>query len=125
MRRSLFYMLSVASFLTALIAVVTLAPTGGHLRKGEEERGTSDAMSALNDWTRARAYPGNDIPPDKYFRAFLDSKLKLKEQRRGVYDESMWQPIGPQDGDSRGRAISVAVNPVNTSTVYCGTASGG
>ena len=49
-----------------------------------EARGTSDAMHALDDWTRARAYPGNDVPPGKYYAAYLASKSKIKEVHRSL-----------------------------------------
>ncbi len=107
------------------------------LSENQRERGVSDAMGALDFWTRARAYPDNDIPPDKYYRSYVTSKSlfkKLAQARSLAASDSAWTSIGPLSSsysgnqissDSRGRTLSVAVNPLNSSTLYCGSASGG
>ncbi len=125
MKRLSFTMVIAALYFMAMLFVIMFAPAVRQHQKEKEERGTSDAMSALDYWTRARAYPENDIPPDKYYRAFLASTSNLKELQRSTLSAGIWEPIGPLNSDSRGRTISVAVNPVNTNTIYCGTASGG
>lgn len=88
-----------------------------------EPEGTTGAMQALDFWTRARAYPKNDIPPGKFTRAIAHRKQMLKELPRSVQSNNSWASIGPDN--LSGRALSVAVNPQNSNTVYAGSASGG
>lgn len=80
-------------------------------------------MEALEFWNRSRAYPDNDIPMDRYYRAYESAKTKMREAATGVSAGSIWQPIGPTN--LQGRALSVALNPKNPNTIYVGTASGG
>ncbi len=116
------HLLAVLSFLLSF----TIISRNGHrpepsgLREHEERTG---ALQALDFWTRARAYPGSDIPPGKYWHAFQQMKTRLKEYSRTVQSTSSWKAIGPLN--LSGRAISVAVNPLNSNTVYVGSASGG
>ena len=114
-----------ALFIVAMLAVLLCIQIKHELPRERKERGTSDAMSALNDWSRARAYPNIDIPPDTYFKEYVASKSRTKELKRGAFSADTWRPIGPLNSDSHGRSISVAVNPINPNTIYCGTASGG
>ena len=88
-----------------------------------EAEGPTGAMEALDFWTRSRAYPGNDIPSDKYFRAFESSKRRLRDISQITSSSGSWDPLGPVN--LQGRCISVALNPENPSTVYAGSASGG
>lgn len=85
--------------------------------------GPSGALQALDLWTRARAYPAADIPDSRYVREFARAKTVLKEYHRSPNTFSGWQAIGPIN--LQGRSISVAINPLNPNTVYCGSASGG
>ena len=87
------------------------------------KNGRSGALEALDFWTRSRAYPNNDIPKDKYFKAFQSAKMKTREVPRTLSAGSVWDPIGPLN--LQGRSKSVTINPKNPSTVYVGTASGG
>ncbi|MDI6766393.1 MAG: T9SS type A sorting domain-containing protein [Bacteroidota bacterium] len=89
----------------------------------KSKSGRSGALEALDFWTQSRAYPDNDIPPDKYFKAFQSSKLQIQELKKSLSGGSIWDPIGPLN--LQGRSKSVAINPLNPNTVYVGTASGG
>jgi photosystem II stability/assembly factor-like uncharacterized protein len=80
-------------------------------------------MQALDFWTRSRAYPYKDIPADKYYRSYQLSKAKQKEFTNVLTAGGTWAPIGPTN--LQGRAISVALNPLNPNTLYIGSASGG
>jgi hypothetical protein len=120
MRRSLLSALAALSFCAAFLVVFQ----GRFDNPPRRERERSGAMEALEFWSRSRAYPSRDIPPDKYFAAFLASRSRFKgEPRRFAAASAGWQPIGP--ANLSGRMISVAVNPQNPSTVYAGSASGG
>lgn len=126
MKRSLFISLGLLAFLTALFLSIKILPSHRKIKEESERSGTSGAMQALDFWTRARAYPSNDIPADGYTKAYeYAARIAMKNNHRAPMFSSVWEPIGPLDNDSRGRAISVAVNPLNTNTIYCGSASGG
>ncbi len=88
----------------------------------ESER-SSDALEALELWTRSRAYPGSDIPADKYYQAFLDAQNMRVETEALSSVPAPWASIGPIN--ISGRVISAAVNPLNPGTVYIGAAAGG
>lgn len=89
----------------------------------EAEEHSSGAMEALNFWSRSRAYPGVEIPSDKYSRAYQSVVSRLKDDPRSAQAISPWRSIGPVN--IFGRMLSVAVNPRNPNTVYAGSASGG
>src|SRR5437660_5405323 len=72
------------------------------------ERERTGAREALDFWTRSRAYPDNDIPADKYMKAYQLSEMKHKELSRTISSGSIWDPIGPIN--LAGRSLSVAVN---------------
>lgn len=116
--------LSAMFFAASLFGVIKFLPNQ-QLPHESEQLGKSGAMQALEEWSRARAYPFNDIPPDGYMKAYQSSKTSMKNLPRSPLVSSTWEPIGPLDTDSRGRTISVAINPMNVNTIYCGAASGG
>ena len=108
--------------LSAFVLFTTIEKTVKRAHEeGETER--TGAKEALDFWTASRAYPDNDIPRDKFFRAYELSKLKTKEISRAISSGSIWDPIGPLN--LQGRSNSIAINPLNPNTVYVGTASGG
>ncbi len=124
MRRTITILIGVMAFAAVFFVIVNssryrkYAPGEWH----EKER-TSDAMQALDLWTRSRAYPEKDIPADKYYRAYQMARSKKREPSSVLTAGSIWSPIGPTN--LHGRALSVALNPLNPNTVYVGTASGG
>jgi photosystem II stability/assembly factor-like uncharacterized protein len=106
------------------LAAFFLAAAPGTPPEAERDRGTSGAMAALDFWTKARAYPDNDIPPEKYYAAFgAHRRLFKSEPRTFSASGPGWYSIGPDN--LAGRMISLAVNPQNPSTLYAGAASGG
>jgi photosystem II stability/assembly factor-like uncharacterized protein len=87
----------------------------------KEEEKTSGALEALNFWTRARAYPNDDIPPDAFYNAYSYSKTNLlKENTPLAYN---FEQLGPHN--IGGRTLDVQFNPQNTNTIFAGAASGG
>jgi photosystem II stability/assembly factor-like uncharacterized protein len=90
-------------------------------RSSEEER--SGALQALDFWTRSRAYPDNDISPDKYFKAVQYAKAHIKKFSRGTASLNQWEFMGPTN--LSGRTISLAINPQDPNTIFAGSASGG
>ncbi len=100
-----------------LVVVVSLLFHPHKIERRETEK--PEAMEALDFWTQARSYPHADIPADRYFKAFEAAK------RLPTLDNpnDAWRSIGPNNFS--GRMISIALNPLNPSTVYAGAASGG
>jgi photosystem II stability/assembly factor-like uncharacterized protein len=95
-----------------------------------------DAWHAFEWWYAQRAAPNSHIPPGALRRAYQSKKTlaALKGSGKIVRGEtsgrgnlasslSQWESIGPSN--IGGRVLSIAVHPVNTSTVFAGSASGG
>jgi hypothetical protein len=110
-------LLSALCFTTAILVApdteLTLRP----------HTGRSGAMEALDFWAGARAYPRGDISPDAHFRAYEKMRDLSRDARTGPVTASAWSYIGPTN--LSGRMLAVTVNPLNTSTIYAGSASGG
>ncbi len=126
MRARLSLLLSVIVFWTIFSVIISnrITPIVNKNKSLQSKHpGRSGAMEALESWTAARAYPFADIPPDKYYTAYVTAKQRVKELPRSVSMATIWEPIGPLN--LQGRSNSVALNPQNPTTVYIGTASGG
>jgi len=83
----------------------------------------SGALEALEFYTASRSYPKSDISPDKYYRAYDHVKSSMTRAETLVPIDTVWRFIGPTNFS--GRMISVAINPINPSTIYAGAAAGG
>jgi photosystem II stability/assembly factor-like uncharacterized protein len=83
----------------------------------------SGAMRALDFWTASRAYPDAEIPADRYFRAYLDTREMRGETDALLSAPAPWTSIGPTN--FAGRTLAIAINPINPNTIYIGTAAGG
>mgnify|MGYP001592195347 CR=1 FL=1 len=89
----------------------------------ESEERHLAANDALEFWMRSRAYPNNDIPDIGYADALDFSRLHLRKNSPQKFSTDVWKSIGPKNFG--GRTISIALNPINPSTIYAGSASGG
>jgi len=78
-----------------------------------------ESLEWLND---VRSYPGHDIPPGKFYSAFEYSKQYLSNSNLDNSSGS-WSVMGPTN--IGGRSVSFAIHPVDTATVFIGSASGG
>jgi len=88
----------------------------------EEENGPSDALASLQFMSQVRAFPDADIPSDKFYKAFEYSSTHLQAMNNSdLLDQ--WNSIGPNNVG--GRSLCIAVNPIDTATIYIGAASGG
>lgn len=92
------------------------------IQEFEEEEEASDAMESMQWMTQIRAYPDKDIPHDKYFKAFEYSSTQLANME-DFAEVGSWTSIGPNN--IGGRSNAIAINPIDTSIVYIGSASGG
>lgn len=80
----------------------------------------SGAKKALEFWTQSRAYPNQDIPKDKFYKAYTLEKAKKKNEFK---NNSTWEAIGPLN--IAGRMLCVAPHPTNPDVLFAGSASGG
>lgn len=114
-------LVGVAAFCAAFVIVHS---GGNESTASRPHRSASGAMEALEFWSRSRAYPDADIPNDKHFAAFQVSKRRFRKEPQAFAAAGPgWRYIGPEN--LSGRMISVALNPLNPSTIYAGSASGG
>lgn len=90
--------------------------------KTENIKTSSGAMESMQLMSQIRAYPEIDIPDDKFFKAFEYSKSNLQAVNN-TDDLEQWSSIGPNN--IGGRSLCVAVHPVDTGTLFIGSASGG
>jgi photosystem II stability/assembly factor-like uncharacterized protein len=84
------------------------------------------ALDAFDYWFNQRANANGIIPKDSYLRAVQyvrTTMLKENNLKNKASDNSQWVSIGPDNVG--GRTLSIAINPVNTNTVWIGAASGG
>jgi len=83
----------------------------------------SGAFEALDFWSQSRAYPYADIPPDRFYRAYEYARTHVQAIQTESAAAATWEFIGPINFS--GRMISIAINPLNSNTIYAGAASGG
>jgi photosystem II stability/assembly factor-like uncharacterized protein len=85
------------------------------------------AWRAFEWWYTQRAYPNAFIPRGALARAHVEKQRigRAKGTAPGLSSTaaSSWESIGP--ANIGGRVLAIAVHPVNTETVYVGSASGG
>lgn len=84
-------------------------------------QGQHGAYEALAWWGAARAYPAPDIPNEGYTAA-VERRREMDAAAR-IAGGPVWEPLGPLN--IAGRIIAVALNPLNPSTLWAGSASGG
>jgi len=94
-----------------------------------------DAYRAFEWWYSQRALPYSHIPPGAIGKADAWKKIEARKNAlRRVNAEpdgrapedsptSAWESLGPVNVG--GRVLSIAIHPVNTGTVFAGSASGG
>lgn len=108
---------------TFFMTQVSYRGTSRSSPRERETHGRSDALEALEFWSASRSYPEKDFPGDKYYKAFESARRTFRKEQPRPDAISAWQSIGPVN--LSGRAISIAVDPQHTSTIYVGSASGG
>ena len=90
------------------------------LKKQFQEK-KSEALDALQFFTEAAAFPNKDIPPQAYQQAYNFYKNNFADADQFL--STPWQNIGPKNVG--GRTLAIAIDPVDTSIVWLGSASGG
>ena len=95
----------------------------------EEKERPSAAKDALQFMSDAAAFPNNDIPPTGYSKAMAWYIENNKTERSAAARTSatqtgpVWQNIGPRN--QGGRTLAIAIDPIDTATLWLGSASGG
>src|ERR1017187_120689 len=112
---NIFITLSIAASLSYL----SFRPNFVNNNSDKEER-FSGAMQSLDFWTIQRAYPNKYIPANAYYKAYASAQSKLLKSNILTLS---WQEMGPQN--IGGRTIAIIINPLNSNTIYAGSASGG
>lgn len=94
-----------------------------------EERETMGVDKELTSWFQSRGFPDPYHMEAKYMRAW-EYAVQLKKQAEpaargeGINTNGNWTSIGPNNGIG-GRVLTIAINPVKTTSLYIGSASGG
>ncbi len=84
------------------------------------------AWKAFEWWYAQRAYPGTFIPPRGLRKAHAERSADLRSKgKRDLLASApgQWRSLGPDN--IGGRVLAIAVHPVQTGTVFVGSASGG
>ncbi len=107
--------------LPTLLALMALAGCLRHSGiKNEPEHSPSRAGEAFRFWSMARTFPDGRFYTEKYAEAM--AQMRLASGLRGGRSNT-WEAIGPEN--IGGRTLCLAVNPLDTSILWAGSASGG
>ncbi len=93
----------------------------GKAQKDRFEEATA-SLEALQFFSEMRAYPDKEIPPGKFFKAFEYARDNMREIDVGM-SPTQWSSIGPNN--IGGRSLCLAVHPLDSGTIFMGSASGG
>lgn len=90
----------------------------------EGELEESGADKQLSMWFQSRAYPDPFNLNEKYDRAWQQAQAIRSRTANSRIQSANWIALGPSTTPG-GRVLSIAINPVKTTSIYIGTASGG
>ncbi len=117
---NLFLRINLLIILIITITVISLIISGNVININIKK--SSGAMESLQWLSKIRAYPEKDIPAGEYYKAYEYSRTQLANTIDNDFPDS-WQSIGPNN--IGGRSLCLAVHPVDTGTIFIGSASGG
>jgi len=100
----------------------TNAATKNKFNEVEEESKTA-AWDALQFFSTAAAFPNNDIPADAYASAINWYKKNAPAANLRTQSTTSWASMGPYN--MGGRTIAIAFDPIDTATIWLGSAGGG
>ena len=111
-------------FLVSLLGIITITVSSLYLFKTDQvPHGTKGKIpgAPAEDWSeKQRAFPYDEIPPNKYTEAIN------QVQQMPLYEHDSplpWVLAGPTNIE--GRITTIVINPANPQIVYAGTANGG
>jgi photosystem II stability/assembly factor-like uncharacterized protein len=104
---------------------------GNELRDGDEENDNDEVEGGVEKemamWFLSRAYPDPYNLNEKYQRGW-EQAIRIRKNQLALRGQQInsgaWVSLGPSSGIG-GRILSIAINPVKTTTVWCGSAGGG
>ena len=105
-----------------VIFIFFFSPEQPRIPSFDKELQVSGARRALDMLSDIRAYPNKKLPDVGFFKAYEFSKRSLRKRGAGIQVQP-WRAIGPHN--IGGRTLAVALNPMNPTTIYAGSASGG
>jgi len=119
---------ALAAFLLTIQVVVRLSPPRANQTSNTEENRSArleatHAFEALRWYNNQRAYPTGHIPADWKEKALAHISRNNKVKSEFSPASVSWNAVGPDT--IGGRVRSIAVNPLNPNTIYCGSVSGG
>jgi len=112
----LVFVFSVAAI--AVFNISSLITKTKSIKYFSHRSGAFAALTFLND---SRAYPYEDILPERYYNSFESEKTVSLLKMNNVRPK--WEIMGPYNVP--GRMLSLAINPKNTNILYAGSATGG
>jgi photosystem II stability/assembly factor-like uncharacterized protein len=118
MKKTLPFILLFSSLLLFIFIGIQSGPTED---TQETAKKISGAYEALNFIGARQTYPFNKIPNKAHFAAWERWQADNISMRSN--DPLPWESLGPHNRG--GRTLAIALNPLNTRTIYAGSASGG
>ena len=118
----------------AIVATVYLTNTSfqKEFEENEEEEGLT-IIEMMNLWGQMRAYPYEEIPQEKFDKAFKkmksDEEKKFKDFSQRMSAATMaaqtspWVPLAPKN--FAGRILCLGFHPTDQNIIWAGSASGG
>jgi photosystem II stability/assembly factor-like uncharacterized protein len=103
-------------------AFVAFFPFNNKPNEKDRESKTA-AWDALQFYNTSNAYPQADIPEDAFQNGYTQYKERFANASLRSMAAPLWQSIGPNN--LGGRTLSMAFDPVDTSIIWMGSASGG
>ena len=119
---------ALAAFLLTIQVVFHLSPPPADRQTNSEENRNANleathAFEALRWYNNQRAYPTGHIPADWKEKALAHISRNNKVKQEFSTASVSWNAVGPNN--IGGRVRSIAINPLNPNTIYCGSVSGG
>src|SRR4030095_12403544 len=120
--------------ITAIVTAVLFTNENfkNEFEETEEEEGLT-IFEMMNLWGQMRAYPYDEIPQEKFDKAFKrmksDEEKKFKDFSQRMSAATMatqtspWIPLAPKN--FAGRILCLGFHPTDQNTIWAGSASGG
>lgn len=99
----------------------------------ENDNDDDNDLARFNRWfndVEVRCYPTGNLPrPDALLTAQRDAQKTTKSSARTTSTGTVWQPVGPMKipikNNGIGRVNCIIIDPIDTNTLYIGSACGG
>lgn len=103
-----------------------------HNPKEDAENDNDNELARFNRWfnmVEPRCYPSGDLPKPGVLVKAMQEQKAVRKAAKGTTGVGPWQPIGPMTVPSNfngiGRVNCIVIDPIDTNTLYIGTACGG